>query len=123
MNMHFPKAAIVAVPEFREMVLLRDFLVNNGLDYTDPGHWNEYQENTCVDIRFDIDSTCYCSRDWYEREWDRSYPDWPVEHPWRFCSVNDFIAMCTDGVDAILDAPEFDAASSDEIASFCVSNG
>ena len=100
--MNFPRSAVICTPTYEEAVTLCDFLNANGFHdghddegEIDPNEWNGLEDNTCFDI--DGEAVFSASRDYYEGRFKTDYPELIPDDPaWFLCTVEDFIAMCSD---------------------------
>lgn len=124
----FPRTAVIATDSRAAAEMLIEFLKDNGYRWQWDDHdgldsglemkWINYCDNTCFDIESTNKLVCYCSRTYYEEEFENDYPElMPDDDKWFLCSVDEFIAMCN-GVEP---APEFEAADESELSSFLFS--
>lgn len=114
--MFIPEKAIICAPTSEDADLLFQFLGANDYKFGNKDmsacspQWKTYGIDTCYNIEPDK-RTCYCYREYYEREfekWLTGLADedtkryMPHDPDWRFVTVQDFISRCV-GCDSIQD--------------------
>lgn len=118
---NFPRTAIIQPDNKESAYELMEFLRDYGFtrdtgrapdeDYVN-NNWTLNNGGTCFDIETENLTVYNCTKHYYEHDFESEHPElYPEDGRFIFCSVRDFIAMCTGN-----DCPEFEAATDEEMS-------